>query len=261
MTDDIAYFTIDGAPGRYLKCAPLRSTLSETACAKNWTAAQDKHGTMGLTVRCRSCRIGATHANAPPTAERSALFGEEYCPRCRRGATRLIRANAAERNGLKLCCSCWNRLKEQQRGGKNCKGTAITFHFDPRRVGCVTSAGLVEVREPFTSDAIELIVATLRVANEPVAFCRPIPRGVVLTISQLSQLYDTSKRPRRSFAHPPKRPRVAKPSPRIKAKPATTIKPARIVMAKPAMQPPGRKLDHGAALDRLLARRRGTIVV
>jgi hypothetical protein len=97
-------------PGqRHFVCAPLRATVSTTACAARWKVAPS-----GTT--CSGCLVGRQHAAETGTAPpRQAAPGSapKSCARCGRTDLRIIRTS-------QLCVSCQNRTYEWVKG-KNAK--------------------------------------------------------------------------------------------------------------------------------------------
>jgi hypothetical protein len=112
--DGVAYARIAIAPQlKMFACAPLRATLSQTGCAARWRAAQIATGyEADRLMVCRSCPVGAAHAGEE-AIKYSPLYGSHICPRCRKGAFRMI--------NNRRCISCFNREREL-RDGKNARG-------------------------------------------------------------------------------------------------------------------------------------------
>jgi len=111
----IEYSRVPGFDQDLFRCQPWRATLSIPACAGRWREAQVAKGERADELRlCRQCPTGAIHAGKP-FIHRATVFGNNICPRCRRGTTRRMIAN-------RVCISCFNRQGEVLRG-ENRKGT------------------------------------------------------------------------------------------------------------------------------------------
>jgi hypothetical protein len=172
MTDDTdkvslpAYFEIADAPGlKLFRCAKLSATLSTTACGTNFKRAQhlspDRVASAHL---CRDCPLGAHHAGVP-FVRRSALFGLDICPRCRRHSERIIHGTR--------CVSCFNREREWILG-RNAKNTRPTMaDLLPRRIRIVLNSEVTELRAERSRDTAEMVLGVLRVAEGRVLFTRP----------------------------------------------------------------------------------------
>jgi hypothetical protein len=133
-------------------------------------------------ARCRTCSIGARHAGEQ-VVEYSSLYQTPICPRCRRGATRMI--------GDQLCVSCYNREREWAID-RNAKGTRPTIALDPRRLGLILDyGGQARYAEicALTSSTLELMVQTLRTAPARVAFCRPTSARPPVPLADLAKLF------------------------------------------------------------------------
>lgn len=103
---------------------------------------------------CRSCPVGAIHAGAVPITV-SGLYGSSICPRCRKGATRMI--------GNRICVGCYNREREYL-SGRNARGNAPVR---ARPLGAVDVRlmvdDVVEVRRfEGVVDGLEVQLQTLR---------------------------------------------------------------------------------------------------
>lgn len=111
--DGVEYSAMPQMSVPYFRCDRRRAKLSIPACSKMWNAAQDAtgHDAERLEV-CRACPIGAAHAGKRVIA-RSKLYGASICPRCRKGATRMINDTR--------CISCYNREREIL-AGRNARG-------------------------------------------------------------------------------------------------------------------------------------------
>src|ERR1700730_16776803 len=104
----VIYHGLVGCDRQFFRCSALVATLSTDSCCAKWRKAQElRPDAVSALHRCGACRIGAAHAGEV-VVERSPVFGVAWCPRCRRGATRMI--------GNRLCVSCYNRAKEFERG-------------------------------------------------------------------------------------------------------------------------------------------------
>jgi hypothetical protein len=175
----VQYFAIEGCAKSFFRCDTLRSTLSSDACAANWRRAQRLRPDQVTAVhRCRQCPVGAAHAGEKIIV-RSPLFGSDWCPRCRKFAGRMI--------GGTRCISCYNREREFI-VGRNAKGTAPQFRFDPRRIGVVIDGARVDLREGHTADALELALAVLRIAPGRIMFTRA-RGGPAITVGELAKRY------------------------------------------------------------------------
>jgi hypothetical protein len=160
------YFQIDGAPGlRMFRCARLRATISDRACAANFLRSQKlRPDQITSTHLCRDCPLGAHHAGVP-LVRRSGLHGLSICPRCRRHSERII-------DGLR-CISCYNREREWVVGA-NAKGTPPTMApLRPRRIRIVLNGQATELRAERTRDTAEMVLGVLRVGEGRVTFTRP----------------------------------------------------------------------------------------
>jgi hypothetical protein len=119
-------------------------------------------------AKCRDCRIGAAHAGERHV-HHSKIFDLGICPRCRRGGSRMI--------GGRLCVSCYNREREFKIG-RNAKGTKPSIALQPRRLGVILGYGdaaqrYVELRDEFTNDNVEMVLAVLGAVPGRISFCRP----------------------------------------------------------------------------------------
>jgi hypothetical protein len=181
----VAYLALDGCQRRFFRCDSYRATLSTSACADRWNAAQqaDAHDAYRF-EKCRACPIGAAHAGRP-FVHYSPYYGSAICPRCRTFATRMI--------GGTRCISCYNREREFK-VGRNGKGNMPTFRFDLRRIGVVTEAGYVEVSNEFTADTAELVLNVLRQVPGKVMFCRPTGGAAAISMAQLGRRYKSPER-------------------------------------------------------------------
>lgn len=103
------YFEMPGAPGKYFRCEPYKSTMSVASCTGMYKAEKGRQN--GRHPHCESCSLGAVHAGEKPPA--SAMFGAKICPRCTKPAARIVRG---------VCVSCINREYELDRG-VNAKGS------------------------------------------------------------------------------------------------------------------------------------------
>jgi hypothetical protein len=161
-----AYFEIaDAAALRFFRCGPLRSTLSDRACATNFLRSQRLHPDQVASCKgCANCELGALHAGVP-FKRRSGLHGMSICTRCRKHSMRQIA-------GIH-CPSCYNRALELAKG-RNAKGTPPQCaSLLARRIGVVVDGKAMELRAEKTRDATELIVAVLRYAEGRTTFHRP----------------------------------------------------------------------------------------
>jgi hypothetical protein len=131
------------------------------AVARNRTSAVQAHRAHLDT--CRSCPIGAAHAGAVHVVY-SRIFGAAICPRCRRGATRMI--------GGKVCVSCYNRGRELS-AGKNARGNA------PRELQAraprpleirIAIDGLATGQSVVAVDRAEVMIQALRTTKGAVEF-------------------------------------------------------------------------------------------
>lgn len=111
--DGIEYFAMLQMKAPFFRCDRKQANLSISACSTMWNAAQEATGRDAERLEvCRACSIGAAHAGKRVIA-RSKLYGAAICPRCRRGAIRMI-------NNTR-CISCYNREREVL-AGRNAKG-------------------------------------------------------------------------------------------------------------------------------------------
>jgi hypothetical protein len=112
---------------------------------------------------CRGCPIGAAHAGAQHI-HYSTLFGQEICPRCRRGGLRMIRN--------RLCVSCYNRRREI-RAGRNGRGNRPTelLQRPPKaREFRLIIDGVARRHRDEGVDLFEPMVQALRVNKGRIAF-------------------------------------------------------------------------------------------
>jgi hypothetical protein len=173
------YSTIEGSNLRFFRCLPYRATLSTKSCAERWNRAQrTKEYDADRFEKCRGCTLGAVHAGKP-MVHYSGLYEKSICPRCRKFTNRML--------GGTRCVSCYNREREFL-SGKNAKGTAVSFRFDPRRIGVVIDGARVEIREGHTGDAIELALGVLRIAPGKIVFTRA-RSGPAITLGDLAKRY------------------------------------------------------------------------
>lgn len=156
----VDYFTIDGAPGQYFRCDRYRATLSVSACARMWRAA-NREGDETHSL-CLRCPIGAAHAGET-AASMSPLKGAVVCGRCHRRTERLIRGH--------ICVSCYNREREI-RIGKNAKGTAPSKlrPLSRRHVYYLEGSEPKTLTLDLSAATDELIVAILRDADRKTQF-------------------------------------------------------------------------------------------
>lgn len=112
---EVEYFSIEGAPGRYLRCPSGMGTLSDKACGDSHKLSwQPESIACGRRFQCRNCLIGKLHAGELFGKE-SVFYRKVFCCRCERSANRLIHGS--------VCVSCYNREREL-RIGRNARGTA-----------------------------------------------------------------------------------------------------------------------------------------
>jgi hypothetical protein len=165
FSPDVAYINYPGLTGTKLfRCEPYRATLTTIACSKRWRESQTTRGQDSSQVeKCRGCPLGAIHSGEQPVFY-SALFDMAICPRCRRGATRII--------GNTRCISCYNREREWV-SGKNAKGTKPVRlkPLNRRRVRYATPGHVISDYEAdLCVDTLELMVSVLRAARGRVSF-------------------------------------------------------------------------------------------
>jgi hypothetical protein len=111
----IEYHRVAGFSADLFRCPPWRATLSVPACADRWRRGQVAKGEAAEELRlCRQCPTGAAHAGEK-FIHRATAFGNNTCPRCRRGTMRRMIGN-------RVCINCYNRQLELFRG-QNRKGT------------------------------------------------------------------------------------------------------------------------------------------
>ncbi len=113
---DLDYWRIEGFKFDLFRCTTWRATLSIPACAGRWREAQTAKAERAEQLRlCRQCPTGAAHAGEK-FIHRATVYGNNVCPRCRRGTTRRMVSN-------RVCLTCYNRQREVL-VGKNAKGSA-----------------------------------------------------------------------------------------------------------------------------------------
>lgn len=149
----VQYRALDGLPGRYFDCGPLRATVLVQACAQRWRSAQHESG-----ATCTNCPVGASHAGAAPSAVAAAA--PTFCLRCGNTGMRLLRRS--------ICISCFNREREWLLG-RNRKG------FPPRAEKAVflwkVRAG-GSVRSVLARDPAEAVMAAFRLFGDGASvFC------------------------------------------------------------------------------------------
>jgi hypothetical protein len=169
-----SYFTLPDAPDlKMFRCARLRATLSDRACAANFLRSQKLRPDDVTGVHlCRECPIGSATAGVP-LIRRSGLYNIDLCPRCRRYCARII-------NGTR-CVGCANREYEWIRGA-NAKGTVPKMKpLLARRLRIVIGGQVTELRSERSRDHTELMLGVLRVAEGRAVFCRP-RRGPVVSL-------------------------------------------------------------------------------
>lgn len=160
---DVTYFQIAGAPGEYFRCDPLRATLSTRACAQMYQ--REKRTRSGQHPHCRGCEVGALHAGErAPTP----LFGALVCPRCARGAMRLVRG---------LCVSCVNRQYEVTRGRNARGGAGPRLQLAPLEVVLYEDDGLMQARCGLAAGLLEVIWRALRTRANARSFHVRSPHG------------------------------------------------------------------------------------
>ena len=160
------YFQIDGAPGDYFACKPLRATLSTAACAQRYERDNGPHQS-GTASSCRGCAIGALHAGGKAP---SPLYGSLICPRCERGAARLVRG---------LCVSCVNRQYEFVRGRNARGGAAPRLELAPLGVLVMDDDGsMVCAHTELAASYVEVIWRTLRTRPNARYFHPRLPQAI-----------------------------------------------------------------------------------
>lgn len=108
----VEYFEYKDVPGRYFVCPSGYGTLSDKACARNFSEATSaKSRAIRRMELCDGCETGAAHAGVTEIEVRR--DAGLVCARCEKPATRLIRGS--------VCVSCYNREREVLIG-KNAKG-------------------------------------------------------------------------------------------------------------------------------------------
>ena len=155
------------APGmKFFGCDAYRATLSQTSCGERWRRAQTATGYDADRVSlCRGCPIGAQHAGEKPVIY-SQHFKSPVCPRCRKGATRMI--------GDRMCISCYNRSRELA-VGKNARGNTPVRLIAERPLHTVAFRLIVNGHStrrsvPGVVDLLEPVLQTLRTTKGDVAF-------------------------------------------------------------------------------------------
>ncbi len=122
----VQYRALDGLPGVYFDCGPLRATMLVQACAQRWRSAQNESGTI-----CTNCPVGASHAGAAPSV--IAAAAPTFCLRCGNTGVRLLRRS--------ICISCFNREREwlvgRNRKGSTPRAEAAVFLLQVRAGGSV----------------------------------------------------------------------------------------------------------------------------
>ena len=151
------------------RCNTRSATLSVESCARMWTAAQDAEGRKAERLEmCRSCPIGACHAGGE-VKRISRYYGSSICPRCRRGATRMIEGTR--------CISCYNREREI-RSGKNARGTAPSklAPLFPIEVNVIVGGVVTRHRHALARDMLEPMIEILSRTKGEVSFAFAGPR-------------------------------------------------------------------------------------
>lgn len=182
---DVHYVQDTAYPGlKFFRCEPHRATLTTKGCASRWREAQDRdpvqvrqlpareqqaarakagcESRAGLDV-CRSCPIGAAHAGARHV-QYSRIYGASICPRCMKGATRMI--------GGRVCVSCYNRARELA-AGRNARGNAPVelLQRAPHEIELRIEVDGVSDRSRMVGVALsEVMIQTLRTTRGTVAF-------------------------------------------------------------------------------------------
>lgn len=169
VVEGVSYTSYDMAPGLLMfSCVRLGAVMSTGGCEKRWREAQapskrrilDKDGNdlspQGLDI-CRRCPVGAVHSGETPV-HFSRLFGSDICPRCRKGATRMI--------GDRVCVNCYNRERERM-AGRNARGNAPSRLVPLRTVQyrVMVNGGSHLVRADRVVDMLEPMVQTFRKAS------------------------------------------------------------------------------------------------
>jgi hypothetical protein len=237
----VTYHEIEGCSRHFFRCSALAATISTSACATNWRKAQElRPDDVTALHKCRSCRIGAAHCGEA-VIERSPIYGLAYCPRCRRGTTRMIRG--------RVCISCHNRVLEFMKG-TNRKGTVPTFRFDPRRIGVISESGFAEIRDEFTADIVEIAIQILRTVPGRIMFCRCIGRTPISTSESAQSVAPAAKpqerRARATRHRPPVLSKIVQRPPEAHWRP---------YQSPPVREMSRRRLvNHDIAMARLLAR-------
>ncbi|MGX1197398.1 hypothetical protein [Parvibaculum sp. MBR-TMA-1.3b-4.2] len=145
------------------RCKRRSATLSAKACAAMWDAAQDAEGPKAERLEvCQSCSVGACHAGRE-LMPISGFYNSMICPRCRRGATRIIQGTR--------CVSCYNREREII-SGKNAKGTAPSKlgKLFPVELNVVVDGVSTRHRHPLAVDRLEPMIEILRRTKGEVSF-------------------------------------------------------------------------------------------
>ncbi|WP_257811603.1 hypothetical protein [Burkholderia glumae] len=170
----VEYFEFqDLLPGvKHFHCAPLRASLSVSACARSWNDSNSAQSLADLgnveaewskcRSACRRCPIGAKHAGHEMAVDPHPLFGTKTCGRCLNLSRRLVHKH--------LCFSCFNRQAEALKG-RNRKGTApVKITADMLGPHSVTYLAGDEFKTRTVERATsgrEAVIAVLR--EEPVA--------------------------------------------------------------------------------------------
>lgn len=161
----VVYFQIAGAPGEYFQCQPMRATLSQRACAQMY-AAEKSARAGSMHAHCRGCAVGALHAGErAPTP----LFGALICPRCARGALRLVRG---------VCVSCINRQYEvvHNRNARGGAGPSLQL-ATLRMLLLEDDGGVLQARTGLSSGRLEVIWRALRTREKTRHFHVRSPHG------------------------------------------------------------------------------------
>jgi hypothetical protein len=131
------------------------------ALAQNKTdAVKDSRASLDT---CRSCAIGAAHAGGTHVAY-SRIFGASICPRCRKGATRMI--------GGRVCVSCYNRGRELAKGrnGRGNRPVELMARAPATLEIRIAINGMANAERVVAVDRAEVMIQTLRTTKGAVEF-------------------------------------------------------------------------------------------
>lgn len=176
-----------GALPEMFSCGRMRARITTSGCARMWRSVEDRAPRIGeARMACLGCEIGAINAGVDVEAARRAVRASVIAPICARCGTtgsRLI--------GGETCVSCYNRLREVQRG-RDGRGRPPRFaaKFHQVSLAVAMNGRIIQRVYPLvTSWAEAIVLAAKRADGAGIAVGPPrlscLPPGAQLEIDPI----------------------------------------------------------------------------